>query len=232
MDPIRRKTVLSLLALPAGCAIQALPPVRSQSIAGPTSPVPMRPPALGQSWTYHKLNGFNSVIVATEHEEIADLSPRIIVSRKTDAGVTLPDEQHQSWGQVLREPHWDFPQNYVAPVPLWPAALAAGAFQEIRTDYRIDSFSFPFWLQVQATVRGWERVSLSSGQFNTLHVERLINIKHMDISRSTTTRWDHLWIAPEIGRWVAREISGIYVTGGKRGGGREDNFRWELQSWT
>jgi hypothetical protein len=232
MDSIRRKTLLALLTLPAGCGIQSLSPVRSQSIPGPTGPVPMRPPALGQSWTYHKLNGFNSAIVATEREEVTALSPRIIVSRKTDAGVTLPDEQHQSWGQVLRESHWDFPQNYVDPVPLWPVPFMAGAKQDVRSDYRLDNFSFPFWLQVQATVQGWEKVSLPMGEFDTIHVERLINIKHQDISRSSTTRWDHLWLAPEIGRWVIREITGIYVTSGKRGGGREDNFRWELQAWT
>jgi len=231
MDSIRRKTVLSLLALPAGCGIQSLAPVRSQPIAGPSSPVLMRPPALGQSWTYHKLNGFNSAIVATEREEVSALSPRIVVSRKTDAGTQLPDEQHQSWGQVLREPQWDFPQNYVDPVPLWPAALAVAAFQEIRTDYRVDNFSFPFWIQVQATVLGWEKISLPMGDFDCLRVERLIGLKHMDISRVATTRWDNLWLAPQIGRWVVREITGIY-TAHRRGGGREDNFRWELQSWT
>jgi hypothetical protein len=232
MDLRRRKTVLSLLALPAGCGIQPLSPVRSQPIAGPTSLIQMRPPALGQSWTYSKLNGFNSLLVATEREEVTALSPRIIVSRKNEAGIALPEEQDQLWGQVLREPNWDFAQNYVEPVPLWPAALAPGAFREVRTDYRLDNFSFPFWISVQASVKGWEKVALPIGQFDSLHVERLINIKHQDISRSATTRWDHLWLVPEIGRWVVREISGVYVTGGKRGGGREDNFRWELQSWT
>jgi hypothetical protein len=194
--------------------------------------VHMRPPVLGQSWTYQKSNVINSEFVAVEREEVIALSPQIKVRRITDSGRSLPEEQDQQWGQVLREPHWDFAQNYANPVPLWPSELTIGASSHVRTDYRLDNFSFPFWITVQATVKGWEKVTLPLGEFDVLHVERLINIKHQDISRSSTTRWDHLWLAPEIGRWVVREINGIYVTGGKRGGGREDNFRWELQSWT
>jgi hypothetical protein len=232
MDLFRRKSVLALLALPAGCGIQPLSPVRSAPISGPASSAPVRPPALGQSWTYRKSNVINGEVIATEREEVVALEPRIIVRRSTESGRPLPDEQDAPWGQVLREPHWDFPQTYVDPVPLWPSPLALGDSASVRTDYRIDNFSFPFWITVQATVKAWEKVSLPVGDFQAWHVERLINIKHQDITRSATTRWDHLWLVPEIGRWVVREITGIYATSGRRGGGREDNFRWELQAWT
>jgi hypothetical protein len=232
MNLIRRKTLLACLALPAGCGLPPLPPVSRQSVSGPSSAVAIRPPAIGQHWTYQKLNNYTSQLVAVERDEITALSPQIIISRATDAGQKLPEERQESPGQVVREPQWDFTQNYVDPVPLWPAMPSVGAFSDVRADYRLDNFSFPFWIQVQSRVLGWERVRAPAGEFTTLHVERLINIKHQDISRSSTTRWDHLWLAPEIGRWVVREISGVYVTGGKRGGGREDNFRWELKSWT
>jgi hypothetical protein len=192
----------------------------------------MRPPALGQSWTYQKFNVYNSELIATEREDVVSISPRIILNRATASGTQLPQEQHRQWGQLLREAHWDFAQNYVDAVPLWPQELAVGASSQIRTDYRLDNFSFPFWISVQAVVKRWEKVSLPLGDFDALHIERLIGLQHQDISRISTTRWDHIWLVPELGRWVVRQINGEYRTSGRRGGGREDYFRWELTAWT
>lgn len=232
MDPLRRKTLLSLLALPAGCTIQPLDPVRSEPLAGPAGTPQIRPPALGQSWTYQKFNGYNSALVATEREEVIALEPRIILRRQTDAGRLLAEEHQQQWGQILREPTWDFVQNYVEAVPLWPQSLSLGSTSAVRTHYRLDNFSYQFWITVQTVVKAWEKIVLPQGEFNALHIQRFIGLQHQDITRISTTRWDHIWLVPEIGRWAVREISGDYRTSGKRGGGREDNFRWELTSWT
>jgi hypothetical protein len=234
MDAFRRKTVLSLLALPAGCGLQPLAPLQTQTIVGPTNPVHMRPPALGQSWTYQKFNIYNGEVVAIEREEVISLSPRIVLERTTQAGMQLAQEHHLQWGQLLREPHWDFTQNYVDAIPLWPQELVVGASSQIRTDYRMDNFSYPFWIRVQTVAKRWEKITLPAlglGEFNALHIERLIGLQHQDFSRTSTTRWEHLWLVPEIGRWVARQLSGEYTTSGRRGGGSEDHFRWELTAW-
>lgn len=233
MDPLRRKTLLSLLALPAGCSIHPLGPVRSELLAGPSVPPKIRPPALGQSWTYQKFNGYNSELVATEREEISALEPRIILRRQTAAGLVLPEEHQSPWGQVLRDPTWDFVQNYVDAVPLWPQSLTVGTTTSMRTDYRLDNFSYPFWIDIRTVVQAWEKIRLPHGEFTALRIQRLIGMQHQDITRRSTTRWDHLWLVPEIGRWAIREISGDYITSAKRDGrGREDIFRWELTSWT
>lgn len=232
MDALRRKTLLSLLALPAGCSIQPLGPVRSEPLPGPAGTPAIRPPALGQSWTYRKFNGYNSALVATEREEIIALEPRIILRRTTDAGLLLAEEHQQPWGQVLREPAWDLVQNYAEALPLWPQSLAVGAASAVRTRYRLDHFSYQFWISVQTVVKAWEKIYLPLGEFNALRIERWIGLQHPDIARISTTRWDHLWLVPEIGRWAVREISGEYRTSGRRGYGREDNFRWELSAWT
>lgn len=232
MDALRRKTVLSLLALPVGCGLQPLAPVRTQVITGPTSLVLVRPPVIGQSWTYQKLNVYNSEVVAIERETVASISPRIILERSTEAGMQLPQEHHLQWGQLLREPHWDMTQNYVDAVPLWPQALAVGASSQVRTDYRVDDFSYPFWISVQTVAKRWEKVTLPLGEFNALHIERLIGLQHQDFTRSRTIRWEHFWLVPEIGRWVVRQLVGEYTTSGRRGGGREDHFRWELTAWS
>ncbi len=232
MDALRRKTVLSLLALPAGCALQPLAPLRTQTVAGPVGRVQMRPPALGQSWTYQKLNVYNGEVVAIEREVLASLSPRIVIERSTQAGLPLAQEHHLQWGQLLREPHWDFTHNYVDAVPLWPQDLVVGASSHIRTDYRVDDFSYPFWIQVRTVAKRWEKVTLKLGEFNALHVERLIGLQHQDFTRKSTIRWEHLWLVPDIGRWVARQLSGEYSTSGRRHGGREDHFRWELTAFS
>ena len=223
---------MSLLALPGGCTIQPLAPVRSQPIPGPADLPTVRPPAIGQSWTYQKFNGYNSALLATEKEEVVALEPRIIIRRQTDGGVLLPEEHHSPWGQLLREPTWDFVQNYQEPVPLWPQSLAVGERSEVRTNYHLDNYSYAFWISVHTVAKAWERISLPLGQFNALRVQRLIGLQHLDFSRSATTRWDTLWLVPEIGRWAVREITGEYRGPGRRRYGSEDNAPWGSTAWT
>jgi hypothetical protein len=233
MDPLKRKTLLSLLALPAGCTIQPLGPVRTEPLAVPAAAPEIRPAALGQSWTYQKLNGYNSALVATEQEEVVAVDPRIIIRRKTPAGLVLPEEQHKQWGQVLRDPTWDFVQNYEEPVPVWPQSLALGSASQLNTHYQLDNFSYRYWISVHTVVKAWERIHLPHGEFNALRIEKIIRLQHFDVARIETVRMDTIWLVPEIGRWAVREISGQYRGSGKRGSvGYENNFRWELTAWT
>jgi hypothetical protein len=233
MDPLKRKTLLSLLALPAGCAIQPLGPVRTEPLANPAAAPEIRPAAPGQSWTYQKLNSYNSALVATEQEEVVAVEPRIIIRRKTPAGLVLPEEHHKQWGQVLRDPAWDFVQNYQEPVPVWPQSLAPGSASQLNTHYQLDNFSFPYWISVHTVVKAWERIHLPRGDFNALRIEKMIRLQHSDVTRLETLRMDTIWLVPEIGRWAAREISGQYRMPGKFGNiGYENSFRWELSAWT
>lgn len=231
MDLLRRKALLTCLALPTACAFQPLPPVNTRPLTildpGPL----LRPPAIGQTWTYKRFNGFNGALMATEIESVTALDPRIVIQRKTTDGVLLPEEQQRGWGQVLRDVTWDRVQNYDTPTPLWPTPLAVGASDDIRCHYVLDDFSFEFWTQVQSRVLGWETVSIPAGSFTTLKIERLIRLQHFDIARATTERWDRFWLAPEVGRWVVRETGGAWVGTGKKSFGNEDRFRWELVTW-
>ena len=232
MDLVKRKTLLALLALPAGCAIQPLARLRTEPLHEPAGTPRIRPPALGQTWTYEKFNSYNSDLMATEKEEVLALEPRIVIRRVDAAGLVLPEEHQSQWGQIVREPAWDFVQNYVEPVPMWPRSLVVGAKSEFRTLYQLDNFSYQFWISVHSVVKAWERIHLPLGDFNALRIETVINQQHQDIARTATIRWDTLWLVPEIGRWAAREISGAYRASGRFGYGREDNFRWELTAWT
>lgn len=80
---------------------------------------------------------------------------------------------------------------------------------------------------------GWEKVNLPVGTFETMHFEKLIRLFQYDSFRMDTVRRDSIWIAPEIGRWIVREMNGEYRVSGGKGVSirREDNFRWQLESW-
>lgn len=234
MNLTRRQFALALATLPAGCAFQPLPPLRSVAAAVPASVPAVRPPALGQRWTYRKYNGYNSALIATEVDEVSALSPLVIIRRRSDANATALEEHQQPWGRVLREPGWEDVLNYEQAAPLWPADLSPGSRSAHDTHYRIDNDSFRYWITQRITVRGWEQVALDQATHLALRIEKFIRIQHRDQSRIETTRRDTLWLAPEIGRWVAREMTGEYLIPDHRGvfRGLEDHHRWELVSWT
>jgi len=231
----RRSMLLAGLGLPAGCAIQPLAPLPGTPIPAPGGAGSLRAPLVGQRWTYRKLDFFNSSVLGMVQETVASVAPTIDVHRQADGGAALADEKHAAWGQLLRDSAWDYPMNFETPMPLWPASLTAGAKASANTHYRMDGGSIRYWIQVHCAVRGWERVTVSAGTFDTLRIERLIRLDHQDHTRAETLRQDTMWLALEVGRWVARETSGEYRLQGSTGMWpnylREDHFRWELTGW-
>ncbi len=231
----RRHVLLTLAAAPVGCAVQRLAPLATQAIAEPGVAPVVRSPQVGQSWTYRKLNHFNGQTLAVVRESVASVSAAgTVVQRQEEGGMPLPPEQHGAWGQLLRDPAWDYPLNLVQAVPVWPTSLAVGQQQVAHTQYLEDGGSYRHWVQVYTAVKGWERVTLPLGTFDTVRVERLLRLSHHDATRTDTLRRDVLWLAPEVGRWVARDTSGRYrIPDGDGRGGEylEDHFRWELTAW-
>jgi len=226
--------MLAVLALPAGCAIQPLAPFATTAIRPPAEPHVLRAPQVGQSWTYRQLNFFNGNVVDVIQETVASVAPIIVVNRQTASGGSLPSELHGAWGQLLRDPVWDYPMNFEAPVPLWPASLTVGAKSAADTRYHMDGGSVRFWVQVSCVARGWERITVAAGTFDTLRVERLVRLDHQDPTRAETLRRDTLWLSLELGRWVARETSGEYALLGSNkmwSSSAEDHFHWELTAW-
>ena len=76
------------------------------------------------------------------------------------------------------------------------------------------------------------RVRVPAGTFDALRIEKFIRIQHQNEGRNDMVRRDTVWLAPETGRWVAREIKGEYkVIGTKTHDAYETSFRWELTAW-
>ncbi len=231
MQAQRRRVSFALLALPlAGCAIQPLPGLRTEPAAAPTGPTPLRPPATGQRWTYRRYNVFNSALLGTEEHEVVAVSPRVQIRHRSEGRADLTEEW--SSAGLLRDPAWDRVQNYDPALPLWPANLQPGARGVHRGYYTLDDGSYRYWISQHTEVRGWETVPLARGAMRALRIEHLIRLHHQDLRRIETVRRDTLWLAPEIGRWVARETYGEFrASSGPRGISYEDRLRWELVDW-
>jgi hypothetical protein len=234
MDIFKRRSLLALLALPTGCAIQYLPPlaVSKTNRVGPLGT--LRAPATGQSWTYNKFNFYNSQLLDTVKEEVVSVNGGIRISRRSKNNMDLGDEFQSVWGQVKQDPYWDFLQTYETALPLWLNNLSVGQTQSTDTHYQSGTSSFRYWISAKTTVTAWETVALSSGTFETVRIEKFIRLNHPDFSRFDNVRRETLWLAPEIGRWVARETNGEFRIPDSRGArsGREDHFRWQLESWS
>lgn len=231
MNSITRRTTLALLALPAACSLQPLAPLRRSPLEGARSWPAVRAPALGQRWSYRVLNFYNGEVVDTVEETLSSLDP-ITLTRQSARHGELPSEIHTAWGQVRQDPLWDLVQTYDTPLPLWPPTLTLGAAQAIDTGYRAGTSSFKLWISVQSRVAAYERVSLASGEFDTVRIDQFIRLTHYDSSRQNFTRRDMMWLAPSLGRWVARETQGEYFGSGRRPNlYREDHLRWEIEHW-
>ena len=234
MDIFKRRSLLALLALPTGCAIQYLPPLATTKMSRGRPAGSVRTPAIGQSWTYSKFNFYNSQLLDTVKEQVVSLDGGIRINRRSKNNVDAGDEFQPVWGQVKQDPYWDLLQTYEAAMPLWLDDFTVGTSQSTDTHYQSGTSSFRYWISAKTTVTGWEEVVLPGGTFQTVRIEKFIRLTHPDFNRLDTVRRDTLWLAPEIGRWVARETNGQFRIPGSRSSwiGREDHFRWQLENWT
>jgi hypothetical protein len=242
----RRTFLLSGLAL-AAARLQAQPPASAAQV---------RRPSASQWWRYIQRDGFHGGFRATQvdwiqmtngttridrHNEAAPASgsptpsaPDWLEPYRAQPGAEiLPYEIQQPWGSVLVDPHWDIVQIYETPIPLWPRDLRSGGRERFNTRYHTPAESS--WLAWQQTMvaRGWERIRVPAGEFHALRYTNEIIFTHTDFARYQSLRNETLWLAPEVGRWVARESRGTYYINDSSIAQpfNEDFWRWELLDW-
>lgn len=65
-----------------------------------------------------------------------------------------------------------------------------------------------------------------------LRFQTLINYESEDPNKVDCIRKEMVWFAPQIGRWVAREISGSYrIQGQVSAVILEGSYQWQLSSY-
>jgi hypothetical protein len=250
----RRSFLLSTAAFSVGCATHRAG-VGERDASAPTA----RPPAVGQSWRYAKRDFYTRGLIDDQIDSIAAVGRTIDIDSRSEATKVaapepgwgtawlrkyiprrelptgpLPSEIQDPWGRVLVDPHWSQVQVYETPIPLWPARLAPGWKNHVNTRYKTpgNESGLP-WGQTMAA-HDWEMITVPAGQFKALRFTNLINFRSTDFSRTACRRQETVWLAPEVGRWVARESSGFYYHNDSSVDTpyNEPGFRWELLEWT
>lgn len=247
----RRFFLLATAVLPIGCASSRREPEL-------TTPSPtVRQPVVGQSWRYAKHDFFTRALVDIQEDQIASVGRTVEINSRTESekdehaastgslnwvrkyfdhprtGGPLPSEVQDPWGMVLVDPHWAQVQVYETPIPLWPTQLQPGWKTHIKSKYKTSDETGLPWEQTMKA-EAWETVTVPAGQFKALRYINDIRFTSSDLSRANSVRRETIWLAPEIGRWVARESHGTYYFDESVADDQynESSYRWDLLGWT
>ncbi len=251
----RRHFLMSSVALSVGCAMR-----RPETPPHAASDLTVRGPALGQSWRYAKLDLYAHTLVNLQIDSVSAIGKTVDIDSRSEAArppstvdsswgdgwlakytphrdshtFPLPSEVQSPWGSVWADPHWSQVQVYETPIPLWPQILVPGWRAHIHTRYKtpLNTVGLPWEQEIKA--HDWERITVAAGQFWALQFSNMINFESDDFSRVDCQRQETIWIAPEVGRWIARESFGTYYIDDSAADTpyNESAYRWELLEWT
>jgi len=227
----RRTFIASAALLPVACG-SPLSYEHGVSVS-PPSPAPwVRPPQIGQEWSYLKQDAFSGKTLGSITERVSSVARNIVIERQED-GMLLPNEIQIDWGYVSIDPQWPKVLNFSPALPLWPKELSVGWSKQFFTKYSILGYQDDrlTW-QEYMEVKGWERITVPAGEFVALRYENTISYQSEDPNKTNCLRKEIIWFAPEIGRWVARETSGSFQIQGQLGNvNREGSYQWQLTSY-
>jgi hypothetical protein len=240
-DPVRRRTVTGLLSLPAWTALGSVAALGAGCAGPPTVPPPagaepLPTPSLqvGDRWRYLLINRYNGSVIGETAVTVTAVTPEIRLRVDAGGGSTPVEERYADAWSVLTDATYDSRITFETPVPVVPPGARTGLSLNTATRYRSDlSNDVLAWSQ-RLRVTGWERVQVPAGPFDAMRIERLISFKHPDVFRFDPIRTDVLWYAPQVGRWVMREWTGNYMSGGPqpmRSRSLEDRIQWQLSAW-
>ena len=248
----RRSFLLSSGALSVGCVARG---ATTEAPIGAAAKI--RQPAVGQSWTYAKHDFFTGAMVDTQVDSVSAIGQTIEITSHTETAPNypiaypswgagwlhrylgkdrlagpLPSEIQEPWGMVLIDSHWSQLQAYEKPIPLWPTQLRPGWSATVGTYYKIPDSEETMPWQLTMHAHRWEPITVPAGHFVALRYFNLIDFRYTNVSgRNAGQRKETIWLAPEVGRWVARESSGTFRQDVAEEF-NESSFRWELLSWT
>ena len=231
MNLSRRTLIASAALAPVACG---LPLSYENGVPVPApNPLPkIRQPQVGQEWSYIKKDVFNSKTLGLITERVASVGANITIVRSQDGGA-LPSEVQSSWGFVTTNPLWSKVFNFNPALPLWPLELSPNWSKQINTKYTIGGYpdNVLNW-QEYMSAQGWEKITVPAGDFVALRFHNLINYESEDANKFACMHRETIWFAPQIGRWVAREISGSYQIQGQPGVViSESSYQWQLTSY-
>jgi hypothetical protein len=237
-DRSRRRVTSGLLALPAAASLGALgagcaaPP----ALPAPEGAEPLPVPRLrvGDRWRYLLINRYNRSRIGEASVEVLAIGAEIRL--RIDLGDGRPpfEERYADAWSVVVEGTFDSLISFETPLPLVPPGARAGMSLRSGTRYRSDRSNDVLSWNQQLSATRWEQVQVPAGSFVALRIERRVWFKHPDVFRYDSERSDTLWYAPQVGRWVMREWTGDFMSGGpmaRAERAREDWVIWQLAAW-
>jgi len=237
-DRVRRSVTARLLALPAAASLGVLgagcagPP----SLPAPVGADPLPSPRLrvGDRWRYLLINRYNRSTIGEASVEVLAIAPEIRL--RVDPGDGRPpfEERYAEAWSVIVEGIFDSLITFETPMPLVPPGARVGTSTRSGTRYRSEQSRDVLAWNQQVHATRWERVQVPAGAFDALRIERSVWFKHPDVFRYGSERTDTLWYAPQVGRWVMREWTGDFMSGGpmaRAERAREDWVIWQLSAW-
>ena len=232
MNLSRRTFITSVALVPVACGIP-LSYERGIPVAAPKPTPVVRPPQIGQEWSYIKKDIFNGKTLGVITERVSKIGSSIMIDRSTADGGMLASEIQTSWGMVTTDTQWSRLLNFNPSLPLWPLELSTNWSKQFTTKYNIAGYpdSQLNW-QEYMSVQGWEKITVPAGEFIALRFQNLINYENSDPAKVDCIRKETVWFAPQIGRWVAREASGSYQIQSQGGVVvLEGSYQWQLTSY-
>jgi len=232
MNLSRRTFITSAALLPISCGVP-LSYESGISIAQPKPTPAIRPPQVGQEWTYIKRDVFDGKAIALIKERVSSIGSTIIIDRSTADGGMLPSEIQSKWGFVLTDPQWPRLLSFNPALPLWPLELDGDWSKQFNVKYSVGGYSEADmnW-QEYMSAQGWEKITVPAGEFIALRFQNLINYESEDPNKINCMHKETIWFAPQIGRWVAREASGSYQLQAQMGPPiLEGYYQWQLTSY-
>jgi hypothetical protein len=99
MNLSRRTFIASAALAPVACGVP-LSYERGTPVAQPNPLPAIRPPQVGQEWSYIKRNVFDGKIRGVITERVASVGSTIVIERRDEGGSQLPSEIQGPWGTV------------------------------------------------------------------------------------------------------------------------------------
>jgi hypothetical protein len=231
-DPRRRSLLAALAALPA-CAGPMAP-----GSDGPSGPLPAPVVRVGDRWQYRLTEALRGTWLDEPSCEVAAIGDGIRTLTRGRRGAPPVEELFAfAWAAQIESLH-GVNYRFDEPVPLVPAPLQAGTSLRTTTSASVPDTPRRLRWSQRLSVGGWRVVDVPAGRFDCLRIDRLIAYDAPDPFRRNATRSDTLWYAPQVSRWVRREMLGEYVSAGLGLGNpaegvlaREDALIWELVAY-
>ncbi len=220
----RRLLLAGAGALLAGCAAPAYVPAPDG--AGTTPVV-----RVGDRWRYAQIDLYRKERTGELTMEVVEVAPLLRVRVSDTTGTPRPDEIYERAWRVIQEPSYGDVIVFSYPNPVLPTRLDAGGSERIANRIRAGGDELWHLWTEWIDAPGWETIRVPAGEFVALRVQRRINFESPDPFRFFSTRYETLWYAPQVNRWVRREWTGQYYWAGmtvREAPILEDRIAWEL----